>query len=217
MSTFTLTLTALLACFGARQRVDDTEDTRVEADADTDADSDSDSDADSDADSDSDADTDPISDPWEGLSADSGCDEVSGQEVPGATSYFWGDFELGGDQSVSGSEGWLLLANTGWIANGGSDCQVVWNATGTQGDATAMCASCDYSLSLSMQVDAAATTCPEGIYEGDESFSVTYNVDADGDQTTYYFASSGGTLGAGQTDEVRTTYTSASKCVYWGR
>lgn len=219
----TLSILALgwLACFGGRQLVDDSQPTEADADTDTDTDVDSDADGDSDADADTDADADadPVSDPWEGLTADPGCDEVSGQEVPGATSYFWGDFDIGASagSAVTGVEAWVLLANKGWIANSGSDCEIHWNTTGTRGDPTARCPSCEYSLSLEMQVDESATTCPSGIYQGDETFSVTYNVDVEGTETTYYFASSGGTLGTGNTNGARTTYTTEADCVYWGK
>lgn len=213
----------LLACAGRQNpdNADNAEDSPVESDADTDADSDSDTDADSDADADADADSDSdadsdVSAPWEGLSADPGCEEVTGQPVPGATSYFWGDFSTNGS-TVSGEEGWTLLSNQAWRDNGGEDCVVVWSAAGGQASPTSACPSCDYSFGLYMSIDLSKTTCPEGLYEGDESFATTYDVAIDGSSTTYSFGTSGNSLGQGETDGTRSTYLAESTCKYFGR
>jgi hypothetical protein len=213
----------LLACAGRQNpdNADNAEDSPVESDADTDADSDSDTDADSDADADADADSDSdadsdVSAPWEGLSADPGCEEVTGQPVPGATSYFWGDFSTNGS-TVSGEEGWTLLSNQAWRDNGGEDCVVVWSAAGGQASPTSGCPSCDYSFGLYMSIDLSKTTCPEGLYEGDESFATTYDVAIDGSSTTYSFGTSGNSLGQGETDGTRSTYLAESTCKYFGR
>ncbi|MFT5582437.1 MAG: hypothetical protein ACI9VR_000013 [Cognaticolwellia sp.] len=217
----------IFACAGrqATDNADNAEDTPVENDADTDADSDSDTDADSDADSDADADSDSDSDsdtdtdisaPWEGLSADPNCEEVTGQAVPGATSYFWGDFNITGD-IVKGDEGWTLLSNQAWRDEGGSDCVVVWSAAGGKASPSSACPTCDYSFGLFMSIDESQTTCPEGLYSGDESFAITYNIAVDGRTTDYSFASSGDALGVGETDGTRSTYLAESTCKYFGR
>lgn len=218
-------LALILACAGRQNpdNADNAEDSSVEADADTDADTDSDSDADADSDSDADADADSdsdadtdVSDPWAGLTADPDCEEVNEQAVPGATSYFWGDFTTDGN-IVQGEEGWSLLSNQAWRDNGGADCVVIWSAAGGQASPTSACPTCDYSFGLFMSVDKSKTTCPEGLYEGDESFSITYNVANDGMATTYSFGSSGNTLGTGETDGSRSTYLADSTCKYFGR
>jgi hypothetical protein len=213
----------ILACAGRQStdNADNADDSPVESDADTDADSDSDTDADSDADADADADSDSdadtdVSDPWEGLSADPDCEEVTGQPVPGATSYFWGDFTLTGEV-VKGEEGWTLLSNQAWRDEGGADCVVIWSAAGGKASPSEACPTCDYSFGLFMSIDKSKTTCPEGLYKGDESFAITYNVANDGGETTYSVASSGDSLGTGETDGTRSTYLAESTCKYFGR
>ena len=109
------------------------------------------------------------------------------------------------------------LSNQAWRDNGGADCRVVWSASGTQADPSSTCPSCDYSFGLSMSIDQSKTTCPEGLYQGDESFTIAYNIAVDGQTTDFSFASSGGPLGVGETDGTRSTYLTESTCKYFGR
>ncbi len=192
-------------------------DTAAEADADTDSDTDADTDSDTDADTDSDTDAD-IADPTAGLTADPACEGLSGQSISGATGYFAGDFtgDLTAESGpVTGQEYWVILANSTWVGSGGSDCRVTWTMTGTHGAPTGSCGSCDYSLSLSAELDTSLTDCPAGIYQGSESFTTTYNVKVTDGATTFSFAGSGSTLGVGQTDGSRATYLADGECLWF--
>ena len=67
------------------------------------------------------------------------CDAVEGFEgVPGAASYFVGEYWPPG-APTSGVETWALYANPAWEAEGGADCRVVWNMSATS-TSTGACA-----------------------------------------------------------------------------
>ncbi|MEL6341774.1 MAG: hypothetical protein AAFV53_01480 [Myxococcota bacterium] len=154
-----------------------------------------------------------IPDPDAGTALDPGCEDVEGQPVPGATSFFIGDFVIT-DGAVEGQEQWLLYANEAWVDVGGEDCRIIWNVTGTQEDSDSSCGACAYALALNMAVDTVASNCPTELYEGEEAFSVSYNVQVSGDTATFYYAS-GNTLGVGGSGDRRVTYTSDSTCKYF--
>ena len=126
-----------------------------------------------------------------------GCEDLSGTALPGAAVYFLGTY-------VQGSDGWQgleevrVFANATWRGTGGADCIVAWVISASEGDAGA-CGNCDLGLSVSAQLDLAATTCPEDLYVGDESWSSQYGVDLTESATlsTWYYADSGTQFGAG--------------------
>ncbi len=156
-------------------------------------------------------------DPTENLEPDSDCESVLDADVPGATSYFVGDFDISGD-TVTGMEYWILFANTPWQELDGEDCQVQWQVEGSKGEAIA-CSACQYSLNLNMEVDRTTSTCPEGLTPSetdvDASFSVSYDVFiSENNETTFYF-DSGNLLGAGYTRQGRLTYISQGTCKWF--
>jgi hypothetical protein len=220
MKTIPLWLTlGLIACGDKDGTTTDdseaTDDSAVEGDADADADADSDTDADSDADTDADSDTDPEQDPvWDTIDTE-GCEEVSGSsDVPGAVSVYVGEFTKSGS-TFAGKETWALYANAAWKATGEDDCKIVWNITGVT-SGTGSCSSCDYGMSISATLDVGATTCPEGLYEDEESYTVTYGVAEPGDgSATFYYASSGNKLGVGLATSTTVSYASEERCAWF--
>ncbi len=120
-----------------------------------------------------------------------GCEEVSGVATPGAASYFRGGYVRQPDGTWNGEEHWHLYANTAWRALGGEDCAVRWEMVATETSAGA-CATCTFGLEVSATLDVTSTTCPEALYEGDETFSTTYAIATRDDGTAgVYFARSG--------------------------
>ncbi len=179
---------------------------RDPVDTDTDTDTDTDSDTDTDADGD-------IPDYWEDLGAHEGCEDYDGYPVPGATGFFMGDFSISGEE-VSGHETWALFANQAWKDAGEDDCEILWSVSGTVGSPVA-CATCDLSLDLTAQVSPADSSCPEKLFEGEESFAVTYDVRVNSDGTTdFYYASSGNELGGWYGNDHRVTYVTDGQC-HW--
>lgn len=168
-------------------------------------------DADTDTDADTDADTDVDT---SNLGPDPGCEGYDGTPIAGATGFFVGSFSVDGELAVTGTERWVLFANSRWQELGGGDCEVVWNLTGLQGDATGACGACAYSLELGAILDTQATTCPADLYAGDESFSVVYNVLVAGDAATFYFES-GSDVGQGTQGTSSMSYISEGSCLYF--
>ena len=121
-----------------------------------------------------------------------GCVQVDGIDVPGAATYFLGQY-VGSPTSPgrwSGTETWLLYANASWRALGGEDCRVRWTI---QGDTVAG-GPADVRIAVSATLDASETTCPEALHEGDETFDVTYDVTLAADGTATWAFASGRTL-----------------------
>lgn len=149
----------------------------------------------------------------EGLEPDPVCEDFQGSPIPGATGWFIGDFTLDGGV-VTGTEVWLLLANTTLDARGGSDCRVTWEVVGEVIEAGAQCPLCTYGLRIAAQLDPARTDCPEDLYEGEEVYSVGYDVRVEGDAAAVRFAASGEPLGEGVVGEQRLVYRSEADC-FW--
>ena len=187
-------------------------DTDTDADSDSDTDTDSDSDADTDTDSDLDVQGDPI---WDGIDP-MVCDAVPGYEDhPGATSTFVGVYGPSGE-GWAGVEAWMMYATPAWIAAGGSDCQVVWNVQADEGSPTT-CGTCDLGLSVTASLDQAATTCPEDLWLGDESFAVDYDVaiDESSSTTVWYWGSSGAEFAAGYADGANLSFRTDEACLWF--
>jgi len=189
-------------------------DTDADADSDTDsdadADSDADSDADTDADTDADADTDPqgLPDLTEDLDT-TWCDTAEGKEDwPGATSYYVGSYEKGGD----GWEKWLLHGTSEW--NSGLHCQVVWTVKTSVGT-TGACNSCDYGLTVEAELDTTNTDCPSGLYDT-EGWTDSYDVRENDDSTSnFFFAGSGTEFGSGYWDATHVNWITDRSCVWF--
>lgn len=82
--------------------------------------------------------------------------------------------------------------------------------------AAGACSSCDYGVRVDATLNAGQTTCPEGLYKGEESYSVTYGVDEATDGTAeIYFASSGNLLGRGYGNGTAFNYVSDVSCKWF--
>ena len=181
-------------------------------DTDTDTDVDTDTDTDADTDTDTDTDTDPDN-PW-GLDEDPACEGYEGTAIPGATRYFLGDYILDGG-TVTGTERAVYLANDEWERLDGESCQIVWDMWGDVGG-TASCATCDYSLSVSAMIVRSQTDCPDGLWVGDEDWSITYDVRLLGDGTArFYFATSGDEVGRGYHEGDEIGFTTDPACAWF--
>lgn len=133
--------------------------------------------------------------------------------LPIAVSYFVGNVTVvhGG---VAGTETWSLFFNAAaQSAMGVSECRVVWAVTGDE-QATGMCDTCTFGMSLHAEVDVADTTCPRSLWEDALDFEVTYDVLADpSGLSTVFFATSGNVLGAWYWRGDRYTYLTPPGCV----
>lgn len=145
-----------------------------------------------------------------------GCEDWQGNEIPGATTYFYGVFSQV-DGGWSGEEMWLLYANDTWAAAGEGDCQLLWAAEAT--DATpgdTACSSCDVALDVTFTLDVTQTTCPEDLYKtemsGTESYAVKYTSDT---ESTWYFAGDGVQFGVGAYNTGAMNYLTSKACKWF--
>ncbi|MBN2799587.1 MAG: hypothetical protein JXX28_10605 [Deltaproteobacteria bacterium] len=176
-----LATSVALGCSGGREAVD------------PDGDSDTDSDSDTDTDTDTDTDVDSL-DPWSVMEHNPDCDAFEDYALAGGTSYFWGEYTKQ-DEEVAGHEAWYIFANPSLVATGQDDCEIHWNMLGEVGDPIT-CTTCDFSVSVHAAISAADTTCPRGLWEGEEEWDAQYDVRLVGDGTShFYFASSGDMIG----------------------
>lgn len=150
----------------------------------------------------------------------SGCQTVTssdGEElpVPGAVSYFYGEYaESSAEPGVwLGSERWVLFANDRWQELGEGDCEVVWLTRATESEAAA-CGACDLTLEVEASLDGVATTCPDGLYEGEEQWSITYGVARRDGQSEWYFAS-GSRLGSGGATDSAVNFLTDKTCTWF--
>lgn len=134
----------------------------------------------------------------------SDCEEVEGQPVPGAVSYFVGSYRDQGDGTWRGTEQWVLIANARWqelepaVEDG--MCTITWTVIGVETEGTGACAACDLGLDVSATIDMSNTDCPEGLFEApsDQNWVASYAVLTSGDGSAqWYFQTSGNPLGAG--------------------
>ena len=135
--------------------------------------------------------------------------------ISDAASYFLGTFKKGADGTWAGREYWLLYATPDWLKNKGKDCRVVWDATVTE-TTTSTCAACDKALTVKAALNASETTCAAELYKGQETYTVTYEVDVAADGAgQFFFSKSKKTLGAGYFKSDSIGYLSAHQCLYF--
>lgn len=146
----------------------------------------------------------------DGLGPDDGCNEFDGTPVNAATDYFAGEYNLDGS-NLSGREYWALFANPTWQENGGYDCTMVWDVTGT----TEACAGCDLLLNVTAAFNAGVSDCPAELeaIEGAD-FTVSYEATNNGGQSVVSFTS-GTVLGTGDYSASRITWLSNQGCSYF--
>jgi len=157
-----------------------------------------------------------LDDPRTAAGPDPGCEDYDGTPIPGATGFFYGQYVATADETVwEGEEQWLLFANDAWREHGEDDCVITWTTTAIWTEEAGTCGSCEYGLTVEANIDLARTSCPEGLYEGDESFTVVYGVDVAGEVATYSFASSGTEVGTGHAVDGGSNFLSAGSCLYF--
>lgn len=153
----------------------------------------------------------------------SDCEEIEGQPVPGAVSYFVGSYRDSGDGTWRGVEQWVLIANDRWIEvedelPSAGMCTVTWTVVAAESADTGACAACDLGLDVSATIDLANTDCPEGLYEApsDQNWTTSYAVmtGADG-SAQWFYAGSGSALGAGTNSGGVADYVTAASCKWF--
>lgn len=139
-----------------------------------------------------------------------GCD--NGPGVHGAVSYFVGELKIDDSGSVSGSESWLLYANTKWKAKEGKDCEVRWGLRGDKGG-TSACGSCDFGVSLINAMDVTSSTCPEDLAKNETGQNIRYDIKLHNDgRADIYFSKSGKKVGEGYHKDGTIRYVTPSSC-----
>lgn len=144
-----------------------------------------------------------------------GCEDYDGTPIPGAASYWYGELRSDGAGGWSGFEQWILFSNAAWQATGEDDCVITWLTSATE-TSTGACAACDFGLQVSASIDITQTDCPEGLFEGEESWSTAYAVLDKGDGTTLlYYAESGTPYATGQINDTALNYLSEKACKWF--
>ncbi len=144
----------------------------------------------------------------EGLSRE-GCD--NGPGVMGAASYFVGEIVLS-EGRASGEEEWVLFANKKWAGHNGKDCTVRWSLSGSK-TSTQACGRCDFGLSLTNQLDATGSDCPEDLTKGETGQQIGYDVDLKDDGTVdVYFSKSGKRVAEGYHKDGTIRYVTDMSC-----
>ncbi len=157
-----------------------------------------------------------LPDPRADVAFDADCTDVDGYPVPGATSFFYGGFGATADSDVwEGEEQWILVANDAWREAGEDDCAITWNVVAERSDEAGACGDCAYGLTVAASIDLARSSCPEGLYEGSENFSVVYGVRVSDGAAEYVYAQNGNPLGTGHANENASNYLSAAACVWF--
>jgi hypothetical protein len=160
---------------------------------------------------------DDLPDPTAGLGAQADACAVSPYWSTAnlATTFFVGDFEIDDCGAVTGREIWVLYMNPNMEDLGYTDCEVIWDVTGTlDGPLEAG----DVTIEMSAIVNAALSTCKANedgveIYVGEEDVTLEYTVILSEDGTAdVRFSGSGDTLGLGAWNLNNLTYTSDVSC-----
>ena len=71
-----------------------------------------------------------LKDARDGMNRSAGdCQDLQGDALPGANSYFWGEYEGDAAQGWFGTEKFYVFANDTLKDQGGEDCEVTWIVT----------------------------------------------------------------------------------------
>lgn len=143
------------------------------------------------------------------------CEEIRGSAIPGADSYFFGEFRINGT-AVSGAERWELTANSTWKAKGGGDCSIEWRVVGSR-TATSACAECDFGLTLSGTPLLEKSDCVEDLKKREgRPNKLAYDVKLQSDGTALvYFAGSGKLVGEGYHKDGALRFRTAHQCKWF--
>lgn len=151
------------------------------------------------------------------------CEEVEGQPVPGAVSYFVGTYADQGNGTWRGTEQWVLIANARWM-EAEADlpttgvCRVTWTVVASETDGTGACAACELGLDVSATLDMTHTDCPEGLYEdpSEQNWTTAYAVLTGADGTAqWFYQTSGSPLGIGTHSDGVADYVTDKACKWF--
>ena len=147
-------------------------------------------------------------------------------QVPGADSYFYGEFTIEG-KTVKGKEQWLLYANSAWKKKGGTDCVLEWTLKGSLTE-KGRCASCDFGIELEAIADVEGSNCPKelvlgrllptGQRAGGEGvdFKIKYDLKKDPSKVLkVYFGKSGKLLSEGYFVDNKYSWVSNHQCKWF--
>ena len=141
-------------------------------------------------------------------------DELGGQDIAGATSYFTGTYLLDSD-GWYGREQWILHPTPAWTATNGEVCYVTWETTATQIN-VAGCADCDLGLSVAANINRQKTDCPEGLWKDtEESWQVNYDIKIQGNESIFYFQESGNVMGYGYSNDTAINFLTEPSCTWF--
>jgi hypothetical protein len=141
-------------------------------------------------------------------------DEIGGQDIAGATSYFTGTYLLEDDGWV-GREKWILHPTPAWTDTNGETCYVTWETAAIQINA-AGCADCDFGLSVAANINKQQTDCPEGLWkDSEETWEVDYDIKIQGDSVIFYFQNSGNVMGDGYSNDTAINFLTEPSCTWF--
>ena len=131
-----------------------------------------------------------------------------------ATTFFVADLQIDDCGAVTGTEKWILYMGPRMQELGYTDCEVVWDVTGSLSgpleEGTTV-------MELNAVVNAAKSDCKANddgveIYVGEEDVMLAYTVDLTAEGADFVFTASGGYLGTGAWNANNVTYTSEYSC-----
>ena len=117
-----------------------------------------------------------------------GCD--NGPGGAGAVSYFYDELSIK-NGVVTGTERWIMYANTQWKARNGNDCEVQWSLKGKTRSPT-RCPSCTMGITVTNDLDKGLSNCPEDMAKTNSGETINYDIQLNNDGTAVaYFSRSG--------------------------
>jgi hypothetical protein len=142
------------------------------------------------------------------------CEVIGGHtDVPAARLWYWG--ELTGEPSggFTGVEAWYFFGNSSWYARGLEDCEVHYDLSEIEIASAGACATCDFGVRLTADVNLDRTTCPASLYRGYEQMKESYAIEELGDgSASWYFPTSGNALGDGYWTAAGVNYLADDGC-----
>lgn len=142
------------------------------------------------------------------------CQDVNGTPVPGAAVYYAGTMVLNGS-TVSGVENVFFIANDAWIGTGNDDCEVTLAVSGSVTDPLG-CAICDTAISIAATMVESQSTCPAGLQQDYQSYTVTYDIQRLDDGTAnWFFHESGNQFASGSHTDTSLEYLSDAQCQWY--
>jgi hypothetical protein len=122
------------------------------------------------------------------------CQDLSGDVIAGANSYFWGEYLGNNEEGWSGQEKAYIFMNEESKSKGLVDCEETWEVLANPAEPGA-CAACDIGMEVTLTFT--TSTCVDPVFGGDNG-TTTYDVDQGSDGSSHWFyANTGTALGDG--------------------